>query len=85
MLKFNKYYQDAKVMYVGSRWAKEIGSKMGWVIGQIKNEPGKYVVEFGDESYVMPEGVLAPFVATAAKESGPEIRQIRKRSAEEEV
>jgi hypothetical protein len=84
MFKFNAFNLDDKVTYVGSRWSKELGGKMGWIVAPVINERNKYVVEFGDESYVMPEGSLAPFKATAAKETGPEIRQFRKRLSDED-
>jgi len=83
MLKFNAFYQDDKVMYVGSQLSKELGNKQGWIISQIKNEPGVYVVEFEGESYIMPESSLTRFKVTS-KDSGPEIRQIRKRHVEDE-
>jgi hypothetical protein len=83
MFKFNDFYQDDKVTYIGSKRAKELGNKQGWVIGQIKNEPGVYVVEFEGESYVMPASSLTKFRATS-KDSGPEIRQLRKRHLEDE-
>ena len=84
MFYFNDYNQDDKVSYVGNKRAKELHGKMGWVIAPMKNEPGVYVVEFEGESYIMPSTSLAPFKAVLTKESGPEIRQIRKRSVEDE-
>ena len=84
MFKFKAFNFDSKVVYVGSRWARELAGKAGWVIAPIKNQDNVYVVEFEGESYVMPESSLAKFTATATKDSGPEIRQIRKRVSEEE-
>jgi hypothetical protein len=84
MFKFNAFYQDDKVTYVGQRWAKELGGKMGWVIGPVTNEENVYVVEFEGDSYIMPLTSLTKFTASSARDSGPEIRQIRKRSIEDE-
>lgn len=83
MFKFNDFYQDDKVTYVGSRLARQVGNKHGWVVGQVKNEPGVYVVEFEGDSYIVPAADLIRFKATA-KDSGPEIRQHRKRHSEDE-
>jgi hypothetical protein len=76
------FYQDDEVTYVGTARAKDIGSKKGWVISQVKNT-NSYVVEFDGESYIMPASSLIKFRAST-KDSGPEIRQIRKRHAEDE-
>lgn len=83
MFKFNSFNVDDRVVYVGSRYSKELGGKQGFVISPVMNEEYKYVVEFGDDAYVVNESSLAPFRATA-KESGPEIRQIKKRFSEED-
>ena len=84
MFKFNDFYQDDKVTYVGARWAKELAGKEGWVVGQVKNEPGVYVVEFEGDSFIMPTTSLAPFKGAVAKDGGIEVRQFRKRHVEDE-
>lgn len=84
MFKFNAFNLDDKVTYVGNRFSKELGGKMGWIIAPVNNEDHKYVVEFGDDAYVVNESSLTHFKATSIKESGPEIRQFRKRMSDDD-
>lgn len=76
------FMQGDVVRYVGQRALKN-ESKRGEVLASMGNEPGVYVVEFGDEAYVMPESSLARYVPStqeleaAAKE--PEVLQKKKR------
>ena len=84
MAKFNAFNLDDKVTYIGSRFSKELGGKMGFVICPVRKEDHKYVVEFGDEAYVVNESSLTHFKATDIKNSGPEVRQFRKRSNDDD-
>jgi hypothetical protein len=74
------FYQGDKVRYVGQRFAQELHKKKitsGEVCAQVQNQEGAYVVEFGDDSYVMGERSLIPWrpsakelAEAAAKETG---------------
>ena len=57
------FMQGDVVRYVGRRALKN-DSKRGEVLAPMGNEPGVYVVEFGDEAYVMPEASLTRYVAS---------------------
>lgn len=85
----HKYMPDDKVAYTGSKFAKEIGSAQGWVICEVRNDPGLYVVEFGMDSYLIRGGLLAEFKATPKDDKnqvhGIEIRRNRRRASEDEV
>ncbi len=82
------FMQGDTVRYVGKRALKN-ESKRGEVLAPMGNEPGVYVVEFGDEAYVMPESSLARYVATlqdleqAAKATEVVQKKRRKHSDEE--
>lgn len=86
-----KYMPDDKVQYAGSRFGKELAGAQGWVICEVRNDPGLYVVEFGSDSYLLRDTVLAPFQASpkdlkAQNEiHGIEIRRNRRRATEEET
>jgi hypothetical protein len=82
------FMQGDTVRYIGRRALKN-ESKLGEVLAPMGNEPGVYVVEFGDEAYVMPESSLARYVATpqdleqAAKATEVVQKKRRKHSDEE--
>ncbi len=78
------FMPDDKVVYVGKTLASEIGAKQGWVIAPVRNEQGAYVVEFGDESFVVSAASLAKYNPAGAN-VGPEIRQFKRRRNEDEV
>lgn len=82
---------DDKVSYVGSKFAKDLGDSQGWIINEVVNDPGLYVVEFGGDSYLIRWNLLMPFRASSGKNEknsnevhGVEIRRNRRRSAEDE-
>lgn len=86
----NKYMPDDKVSYTGSKF-KDIAGAQGWVITEVRNDPGLYVVEFGGDSYLIRSHLLTTFRASSTKEEknssevhGIEIRRNRKRTAEDE-
>lgn len=82
------FMQGDVVRYVGRRALKN-DSKRGEVLAPMGNEPGVYVVEFGDEAYVMPEASLTRYVASlqdveqAAKATEVVQKKRRKHSDEE--
>lgn len=86
-----KYMPDDKVQYVGSKFAKELAGGQGWIISDVRNDPGLYVVEFGSDSYLLRDTVLAPFRAqpkdakSANEVHSIEIRRNRRRASEEET
>lgn len=85
----HKYMPDDKVAYTGSKFAKDIGGAQGWVICEVRNDPGLYVVEFGMDSYLIRSNLLADFKAPPKEEKGQahgvEIRHNRRRATEEEA
>jgi hypothetical protein len=85
------YMQGDKVRYAGRKFARELSGKgkVGEVVAHVQNQPGAYVVDFGDDSYVMGERSLERWRPTAAElkegktEPTVEVRR-RKRSSDEE-
>jgi hypothetical protein len=87
------YNQGDKVRYVGQRFAQEFGKKAfrsGEVVAQVQNERGVYVVEFGEDSYVMKDSSLIPFVPSkkdleaASKEAEVIVNKKRRRGSDED-
>jgi len=63
------YMQGDKVRYSGQKFARELSGKgkVGEVVAHVQNQPGAYVVDFGDDSYVMGERSLTHWRPTAAE------------------
>lgn len=70
------------VRYTGQKLTGEIGNKIGEVVQRIPT--GGYVVDFGNDSYVIADGNLARHFYTDPKEKGPEIVRRRKYEADDE-
>lgn len=47
-----------RVQYHGSKFANQIKHTLGLVVAPVQNQEGTYVVEFGDDSYVMNGSLL---------------------------
>lgn len=87
------FMQGDLVRYVGQKFAHEFKKKeikRGEVISRVHNQEGVFVVEFGDDSFVMPEGSLVRYVPskkeleTAAKEPEVTVQKKRRRVVETE-
>lgn len=60
------FMQGDIVRYSGNKPSlRKSDTKRGEVLAQMGGEKGVYVVEFGDNAYVIPEGELTRYVATA--------------------
>lgn len=70
------------VRYTGQKLSGEIGNKIGEVVQRIPT--GGYVVDFGNDSYVIADGNLARHSFTDSEKKGPEIVRRRKFEADEE-
>lgn len=82
------FMQSDLVRYVGNKpLLKKSNVKKGEVLAQMGNEPGVYVVEFGDDAYVVREDELTRYVATAQDLEQAKVIEIQKkhyrRSSEE--
>lgn len=65
-----------RVKYVGSSSSLNLSGKVGEVICGIKNEPSGFVVEFGDDSYVIDGRNLARHLfAPGTEASAPKRRR----------
>lgn len=75
----------AEVSYVGTKSAHELGDSKGVVLSRVRNCSTEFVVEFGDDAYVVEERDLAPFrgYKNKPKEKGPEVI-VRKRVTDED-
>jgi len=67
-----------KVKYVG-RMA-ELGTKMGEVVCEVRNERNAVVVDFGDEAYICRADSLRKFTPSPVEEK--EVEVVRKRKFE---
>lgn len=76
------FQQGDLVNYVGEKFASEIRSKLGEVVARVKNEPGAYVVDFGDDAYIVGERSLTRFKASNKSEPMPKVQR-RRRDDEE--
>lgn len=76
--------RDDRVVYVGSKFAKELGGKIGEVVAKIDGEKDGFVVEFGGDAYVMPGKSLSKYKATSKEDTGPEVHQKRRKRDDDE-
>lgn len=61
--------QGDRVRYRGNKFARELSGKgkVGEVVAHVQNQKGAYVVDFGDDAYVMGEHSLERWKPTAAE------------------
>lgn len=84
------YMPFDKVRYTGRRYASILSGKgkIGDVCAQVQNQPGVYVVDFGDESFVLPERSLERWYPTAQEikegKGEPLVETRRRRRSEDE-
>jgi hypothetical protein len=57
------------VRYCGNKFYNELNSKVGIVVGYIQNNSKGYVVEFGDDSYVVSNQVVKKAYVDNSKSS----------------
>lgn len=67
-----------RVDYVGSKLTSELHSKVGNIISKVEREKGAYVVEFGDDAFIVSEANLRKHVATAKEEKETLVLRTRK-------
>lgn len=53
------------VTYTGEKFRGDIKDKLGEVVCPVAGDPGKYVVEFGDNSYILGEGSFRRYYPSA--------------------
>lgn len=73
------FMQGDFVRYVG----RKFNLKTGEIVAKIQNQEGVFVVEFGDDSYVMPESSLAKWTPTPAQLE-TQVMKRRRRDPDEE-
>lgn len=85
------FMQGDRVRYIGAKFAGEMKNTFrgGEICSRILNQPGMYVVDFGDDSYVMPASSLEIFVPTKkeleqAAKAETEVTKRRKKQSEDE-
>lgn len=87
------FMQGDLVRYVGQKFFAEFKKKeikRGEVISRVHNQDGAYVVEFGDDSFVMPASSLERWIPskkdleTAAKEPEVTVQKKRRRVVDQE-
>lgn len=54
-----KYMPDDEVKYTGSKFRNEIGGKTGKVLTEVEHDPGKYVVSFEEDAFILPVSCLS--------------------------
>jgi hypothetical protein len=77
------YMQNDRVVYVGSKFG-ELTAAVGYVVAPVQNDPGKYVVEFGGEGYVMSYKSLNPYRGSGKEDKVPEVMPVRRRRSEDD-
>lgn len=75
--------QDQQVVYTGNKF-RELSSAVGTVVAPVQNDPGKYVIDFGGDSYIMPETSLRPYQPSAKEDRGPQIIPVRRRRSDDD-
>jgi hypothetical protein len=87
------FMQGDLVRYVGQKFFgdfKKKDIKRGEVLSRVHNQQGAYVVEFGDDAFVMPESSLERWIPskkdleTAAKEPEVTVHKKRRRVVDQE-
>lgn len=71
-----------KVMYTGEKFRGDIKEKLGEIVSRVEGRPGAYVVEFGDNSYIMGEQSFRRHRLSAKELNQVEV--INRRSSDEE-
>ena len=54
-----------KVKYYGNKFKTELGTKVGLVVSCVKNEPDAFVIDFGDDVYILSVNSLQRVSANA--------------------
>ena len=75
--------RDDRVVYTGRKYSKDLAGKIGFVVAPIGNQPGGWVIDFPEHSYVMSENVLEKY-RPVKDESGPEIHTRRRHKHDDE-
>lgn len=85
------FFQGDKVRYVGRRYAQEFNktqARNGEVCTRVEGSLSTYVVEFGDDAYVMPESSLElyrPSAKDLKEDKEPVVVKKRRVVSEDEV
>lgn len=77
------FMQYDRVEYVGSKFG-ELTAAVGYVVAPVQNDPGKYVVEFGGDAYVMSYQSIRPYRASGKDDRVPEVMPVRRRRSDDE-
>jgi hypothetical protein len=77
------YMQGDPVQYVGSKF-NDLLSAVGFVVSAVDNDPGKYVVEFGPDAYVMSHQSIAPYRPNGKEDKSLVVPVRRRRSEDDE-
>ncbi len=77
------FNREDRVIYTGDKHPG-LNGKVGYICAPINNEPGVWVVDFADHSYVMAEDVLQKYRPSAKEDNIPEIQPRRRRKTEDD-
>lgn len=75
--------QDQQVVYIGTKF-RDLSAAVGTVIAPVQNDPGKYVIDFGGDSYIMPETSVRPYLPTGKEDKGPQVIPVRRRRSDDD-
>ena len=78
------FSRDDRVVYTGSKYAGELGGKIGFVVAPVDRQPGAWVIDFPSDSYVMSERVLEKYRPSTKDENVPEVHTRRRRRSDDE-
>jgi hypothetical protein len=76
--------RDDRVVYTGQKFAKDLSGKIGFVVGPVDKDPGVWVVDFPEDSYIMSERLLEKYRAPVKDDGAPEVHTRRKRKLHDE-
>lgn len=79
-----KFMPFDMVTYCGDKFRSEIKERTGEIVVPVEGNPGAYVVDFGNETYIVSERSLNRYRPSAKDKAEPVVNVRRRRFAEDE-
>lgn len=65
---YHRYRPFDQVSYSGEKYRSELRGKLGIISGRVDRSETSYVVDFGEDVYVLHESLMSPFQAINREE-----------------